>query len=121
MVGQDREALKGTLGRIVALSTHCQGMTENAIADLETRNVFADRDDVTRQILAEDEWVFDKRKEHGADGLLRPINRIDRHRVVLDDDSLSRGGVYGADLTSSLAWLATNQAAALEGIWAHPF
>ena len=61
-------------------------MTDNAIAYLETRNALANRDDLARQILAEDEWVFDKRKEHAADGLFRPINRVDGHGVVLDDD-----------------------------------
>jgi hypothetical protein len=59
-------------------------MTEHAVAYFETCDSFADLDDLAREILAQDEGIFDPGGSDVASDLVYPIEGINGHCVILD-------------------------------------
>jgi len=97
---QDRVFLKSALGRTVAFLVRAHRVTQDTVADLEARDAGSDLDHFARNVGTDDERVLDPREEQVAHRLRQPVERIDRHSAVLDDNLvLSRGGVgRGSDL-----------------------
>lgn len=117
-MGQNyRVLLKRSLRCAVPLLVNTNGMGKDPIAFPEPGNAGPNLNHLASEIASKDEGVLDPREQELPEHcLIQSIGLIETAKF-LTTISFSRGGVYGAPLTSSFACFATSQAAVFTGIW----